>query len=295
MLWLFFFIGDYYSPIDLADIAQDLDRQEMAHMYDPSTIDTMTTPQTDSSNYDDSGFFSIQVIQKALSAWSLELIPYKSQNQIALHAQAEPTSQNAYICNFKQHWYTIRKFGCHWFNLNSMLKRPQYVSETFLSILLAQLVNDGYSIFICHGQLAQCEADVRIASMSHSDILAFARETSEYMYENTDDNESTQAGHTSSDANDPELMHAIKMSLEHDENTENKEKTYRDLLQSTQADYLSNEDEELRRAIEMSLYPSLTENPATIATAVTITIPEKSTNVDEVRRKRLEYLNKSNQ
>jgi ataxin-3 len=246
----------------------------------------------ESSNFDDSGFFSIQVIQKALSAWNLELIPYKSQNQIATHAQSDPTNQNAYICNFKQHWYTIRKFGVFWFNLNSMLKRPQYVSNTYLSILLAQLVNDGYSIFICNGELPQSEADLCIGSMSHSDILALTKNTDEYIYEDLDESESGADGR-SENTGDPELMHAIKMSLEYEEKIESKEKTFRDMLQSTQADYLVNEDEEMKRAIEMSLMSHETESASTSA-AAKVASPAKIMDLDELRRKRLENLDKYN-
>lgn len=34
---------------------------------------------SESQNYDDSGYFSIQVLQKALDIWNLELIPWKSK------------------------------------------------------------------------------------------------------------------------------------------------------------------------------------------------------------------------
>ena len=86
----------------------------------------------ESSNFDDSGYFSIQVIQRALSTWGLEVIPYGSSDQRAVYAREDPTTQNAYICNFSNHWYTIRKIGDFWFNLNSMFKKPEYVSNTYL-------------------------------------------------------------------------------------------------------------------------------------------------------------------
>lgn len=65
----------------------------------------------------------------------------------------------AYICNFKQHWITIRKLGNQWFNLNSLLTGPELLSNTYLGMFLAQLQNDGYSIFIVMGNLPFCEAD----------------------------------------------------------------------------------------------------------------------------------------
>ena len=47
--------------------------------------------QQPSSNYDDSGFFSVQVIDNALRVWGLELLPYNSQNEISRRARDDPT------------------------------------------------------------------------------------------------------------------------------------------------------------------------------------------------------------
>lgn len=65
----------------------------------------------------------------------------------------------AYICNYKGHWFTIRKIGTQWFNLNSMLSGPQLISDTYLAMYLAQLIQEGYSIFIIMGTLPQCPAE----------------------------------------------------------------------------------------------------------------------------------------
>lgn len=51
----------------------------------------------------------------------------------------------AYICNYKGHWFTIRKLGNQWFNLNSMLNGPQLISDTYLAMYLAQLLQEGKS------------------------------------------------------------------------------------------------------------------------------------------------------
>lgn len=62
-----------------------------------------------SSNYDDSGFFSVQVIHKALEIWNLDLVVLSSEH--AKEAKAVPESQLAFICNLNSHWFTLRKFG----------------------------------------------------------------------------------------------------------------------------------------------------------------------------------------
>ena len=50
---------------------------------------------------DDSGFFSVQVISKALSVWGLDLLPLNSSNPEAARAKNSPIAANAYICNFR--------------------------------------------------------------------------------------------------------------------------------------------------------------------------------------------------
>lgn len=68
----------------------------------------------------------------------------------------------AYICNYKGHWFTIRKIGKQWFNLNSVLSGPELISDTYLSMYLAQLLQEGkhfseihskksykYKLYIC--------------------------------------------------------------------------------------------------------------------------------------------------
>lgn len=52
-------------------------------------------------------------------------------------------SQQAYICNFRQHWFCVRKLGNQWFNLNSLLTGPELISNTYLSLFLTQLQQEG--------------------------------------------------------------------------------------------------------------------------------------------------------
>ena len=49
------------------------------------------------------------------------------------------STQRAFICNFREHWLTIRRLGQQWFNLNSLLTGPELISDTFLGMFLAQL------------------------------------------------------------------------------------------------------------------------------------------------------------
>uniref|UniRef100_A0A3Q3QE88 ubiquitinyl hydrolase 1 n=1 Tax=Monopterus albus TaxID=43700 RepID=A0A3Q3QE88_MONAL len=113
--------------------------------------------QQPSGNMDDSGFFSIQVISNALSVWGLELMLFNSREYQSL--MINPINEKAFICNYKEHWFTIRKLGQQWFNLNSLLTGPELISDTYLALFLAQLQQEGYSIFVIRGNLPECEAE----------------------------------------------------------------------------------------------------------------------------------------
>ncbi|KAH9961292.1 Josephin-domain-containing protein [Russula dissimulans] len=125
---------------------------------------------------DDTGFFSIHVLENALNVWGQSLIRWRSEAMRPY--QNRPQEQRAFILNCDQHWFTLRKFGDpngvgHWFNLNSSRDRPEWVGETYLGILLRQAEADGYSTFVVvptdsDHPLPQTEADVIAASLSQS-------------------------------------------------------------------------------------------------------------------------------
>uniref|UniRef100_A0A8C6SR40 ubiquitinyl hydrolase 1 n=1 Tax=Neogobius melanostomus TaxID=47308 RepID=A0A8C6SR40_9GOBI len=124
--------GEYFTPVDLSSIAHQLDEEEREYR---------TFLQQPSGNMDDSGFFSIQVISNALRVWGLELILFNSREYQSL--MLNPITEKAFICNYKEHWFTIRKLGQQWFNLNSLLTGPELISDTYLALFLAQLQQEG--------------------------------------------------------------------------------------------------------------------------------------------------------
>uniref|UniRef100_UPI003AB4092C ataxin-3-like n=1 Tax=Asterias amurensis TaxID=7602 RepID=UPI003AB4092C len=151
--------GPYFSAVDLADIGRDLDEAERATMAegDINSPEYLRFIQQPSSNMDDSGYFSIQVIGRAMKVWSLDLLPFGSTE--AVEANIHPEREKAFICNFKDHWLTIRKIGRQWFNLNSLLTGPELISDTYLAMFLIQLQKEGYSLFVVRGTLPDNEAD----------------------------------------------------------------------------------------------------------------------------------------
>jgi len=154
--------GQFYSAVDLGELATELDTMERRRMaeHGEDSAEFRQFIQQPSSNMDDSGFFSVQVISRALSVWGLELVPLNSSNPAAVRAKASAIAATAYICNYREHWFTIRRLGSQWFNLNSLLEGPELVSNTYLGEFLAQLQQEGYSIFLVTGNLPECDADL---------------------------------------------------------------------------------------------------------------------------------------
>jgi len=146
--------GSYFTEIDLAMVAQELDKQEKKLMMEmgTETEDFLKYMAEDSGNVADSGDYSIQVLQQALGGgWDLKCLPVSSPE--VADALTDPLKENAFICNLSNHWFAIRKIDNKWYNLNSLNEKPELVSDFYLSLYLATLANSGWSIFVVRGDL----------------------------------------------------------------------------------------------------------------------------------------------
>ncbi|XP_069179763.1 ataxin-3 isoform X2 [Procambarus clarkii] len=98
--------------------------------------------------------------QILLNRWTkLNSVTWQNWEYILMNSEGLWREQQAYICNFKEHWLTVRKLGHQWFNLNSLLSYPELISNTYLALFLKQLQHEGYSIFVVDGNLPPSEAD----------------------------------------------------------------------------------------------------------------------------------------
>jgi Ataxin-3 len=72
-----------------------------------------------------------------------------------VHADKTHTvdTDTAFIINRQEHWLTIRKIGKFWWDLNSCLDAPEYVSDFKLDAYLSEFRARGYTIFIVKGSL----------------------------------------------------------------------------------------------------------------------------------------------
>lgn len=315
--------GPYFDAVHLANFGHEMDEAERIRMAE-SGIDSEDYKlflEQPSGNMDDSGYFSVQVISSALKVWGLELVPYNSTEPAALMAQNDPSQMKAYICNYKGHWFSIRKIGTQWFNLNSMLSGPQLISDTYLTMYLAQLIQEGYSIFIVIGALPQCAADeillknpikpiprakecgkeqkhmaagYRLGTKEEDEVMKAVRALEEikvpWSYtsnmpsklvhlssDHRKDNLTgegmssgkhyehiipiiTIEGKDEQDNEDKQLQKALRLSLQDNENDIDKDLTIRleshtddKVPQSTEIDDDADQDDELRKALQLSL------------------------------------------
>ncbi|XP_053232518.1 ataxin-3 isoform X1 [Podarcis raffonei] len=283
--------GEYFSPVELSSIAQQLDEEERIRMAEGglSSEEYQTFLQQPSGNMDDSGFFSIQVISNALKVWGLELILFNSPEYQRLGI--DPINERSFICNYKEHWFTVRKLGKQWFNLNSLLTGPELISDTYLALFLAQLQQEGYSIFVVKGDLPDCEADqllqmVRVQQMQRPKLIG------EETLQSRDQRVQKTDLEPAVDVNPP--FDGTGML---DEDEENFQKA---LALSRQEIDMEDEEADLRRAIQLSMqggglrsgFPdSCTQNvPHSSATS-----HSESLTSEELRRRRQAYFEKQQQ
>lgn len=102
-----------------------------------------------SRNMDDSGFFSVQVMDEALKSFDLQLVRWRSQDMQSLHSN--PEKMEAFVLNLASHWFVLRKFGKSkhfWYDLNSFHPQPKHVSPLYLGLQIDQAENEGYSVFV---------------------------------------------------------------------------------------------------------------------------------------------------
>lgn len=161
--------GSYFTAAGLAAIAQDLDDEEVRLLQshvdvvassgspaagDPSsTVGTTTSPFV-SSNVDDSGNFSISVLQQALSmSFGLSMQRVSSGSPVLSQICRGPAG--AFVANFQSHWFPLSRLTAdpkrRWFNLDSTKGQPEIVGDFYLEAFVGQLLRQGYSLFQISG------------------------------------------------------------------------------------------------------------------------------------------------
>ncbi|KAL5222048.1 hypothetical protein ABZP36_026761 [Zizania latifolia] len=145
--------GPFFSEFDLAALAADLDQRERQVMSEgaagAATMAAGDFLAEGSHNVSLGGDFSIQVLQKALEVWDLQVIPLDSP--AAGSCLFDPDLETALICHLQDHWFCIRKVNEEWYNFNSLYPAPEHLSKFYLSAFADTLKGSGWSIFSVRG------------------------------------------------------------------------------------------------------------------------------------------------
>uniref|UniRef100_A0A7S0EJB0 ubiquitinyl hydrolase 1 n=1 Tax=Hanusia phi TaxID=3032 RepID=A0A7S0EJB0_9CRYP len=137
-----------FDEIQLADIAADIDRRERQALGS-GRIDS----DLSSANVRADGFFSVQVILEALMTRGYECMHVGSSE--TAEVLKNPEKETGFILNRSEHWFSLRRLGKYWFDVNSTYEKPKFVSDSYLGMLLMQMKNDGYSVFVVRGSFPQ--------------------------------------------------------------------------------------------------------------------------------------------
>ena len=70
--------------------------------------------------------------------------------------QIDPENEIGFIINRHAHWYSLRRIGKHWWNLDSLIDKPEYISHFYVNAYVTQLRNEGSSVFLIRGDLPDC-------------------------------------------------------------------------------------------------------------------------------------------
>ena len=279
--------GEFFSPVDLAQIARDLDHAELEALLAGATnqeqedIEKTFQENRESHNYDDSGFFSVQVITKALQVWNLNIIPIGSSDSIAKKAKDSPEEEVAFILNLAEHWFTLRKFGGskdRWYNLNSVNSEPQHVSKIYLGMLLQQMKAEGYSIFVVVGKLSESEADqyCQLIPIPPKEALVKNSKAIKNAQKNVHNG-------------DDDLQKALRMSLGQDQQSDQNDDDLSAAIKASMMDP-GMDQESLALAISASLQASSSSNDTESNHVEKRPADENNgkLSVEEIRRRRLE-------
>lgn len=272
--------------------------------FNPHSAEYRRFVASASENMDDTGYFSIQVISKALQHQDLELIPFDSSDNFASACRADPTTTRAYIFNMADHWFCVRQFfvgpdrtaptlgsslsssaakpgQVAWFNLNSTLKAPQYMSSFYITEYLSQMKGENYSIFVVKGTLPGCQADRQLPymrPMTEAERVA-KRKSVVDLTQSSDDDEIQNAIRMNLKANglDPNTFSGTGRKLADAPSSDNNVHTLR-----------GDQDAELEAAMNLSMECFIKPDTAN---------PPERTNVPqmtpaEMRDKRLQYFDK---
>jgi hypothetical protein len=138
--------GPLFEYSDFGQVAAQLDRAE-AQLTGGSGLG-------DGSNSRMDGFFNVQVMQAVLTRSGYTMTP--AQGEGGLDPKADTAKETAFILNKREHWFSLRRIGREWFDLNSCIKTPQHYTDGDVRFHVSDAVKQGYSVFVVRGTFPRC-------------------------------------------------------------------------------------------------------------------------------------------
>jgi len=237
--------GEYYSAVELMNIALELDRTEKLMMAEmgTETKDFLKFMGEDSGNVGLDGNFSVEVIKKAIEVMGLATTPLNHPDMQEVSNQ--PQKEQGFICNLSNHWFAIRNINKQFWDLNSLHKQPVYLSEIYLGAFLKQLQVEGYTIYVVRGKFPDIHRDYE----NRNWIIA-PTTGSQYRPQQ-------QNYHKLTDNDDDDLARAIAASLDNNKNynssIQNNHSHGNSFNRLNNESQVLNDDEDLERAIALSI------------------------------------------
>jgi ataxin-3 len=153
--------GPFLDIVTISQIGMQLDKEESS-----------LTGVHSQNNVDDSGNYSVQVLERALEMFGAKLKLLKKRQAIS-YVEGDGNNVEALIFNSSTHWYSIRKINGIWFNLNSTneLPGPEIISDFYLSAFIQGAEDIGYTNFLVTNlpRLPELNADI------YSNLQAYQR------------------------------------------------------------------------------------------------------------------------
>ena len=125
--------GHFFDASQLAQIADELNAFEQNELgLAPNAEDFA------SRHMDDTGYFSVEVLDRAFKTWDMSLLRWRRHERLAGRYE-HPEKEFAFVLNLGSHWLAIRSFGTElrrWYNLNSFFDKPQWLGDAYLGTFL---------------------------------------------------------------------------------------------------------------------------------------------------------------
>lgn len=133
--------GPLFTYNDFGSVAQELDRKERALLGGAANLDY--------GNARADGFFNVQVISQTLQRAKYSMEPMRGDR--IKDPKYDIAKETAFILNKNEHWFSVRRLGREWFDLNSCLKTPRHYNDSDVRFHISDAVKEGYSVFVVAG------------------------------------------------------------------------------------------------------------------------------------------------